>query len=1127
MKPNLLRFIVGLALIATLVITGQSFAADLYVGPGETYTAIQPAVDAAVSGDVVHIAVGTYVEQVLIDGKDLTLEGAGIGATVIESPAALAIFYSTSYDHYPVLGVQGADVHLTGLTIDGAGQGNDNSKFMGADFHNAGGSVVDVAFTRVRNTPFSGAQHGVSLYLYNEDGLARAFDVDGVIVDDFQKTAVVLIAATGTALDLTVSDCDITGAGPTDVTAQNGFQIGGADLVASVTGNTVRDIAWDGPTWTASGAIFDYCTGTFSGNVMDNTQTAMYLTSAPLTITDNEFLIPSVQQIGTGIQVSNSSEGYAKATSADFRLAQPFDAENLAKADGSKALVSHTITGNRFILDPAIVDNAGTYGIFAYNYVSYDDISVTANENTFVGLEIAAIAMDYPPTDGTFVAADFDDNEFFACAMGVYSTIAATASAENCWWGAGDGPGADGGTGHGAQVSLNVDFDPWVTDLVNLVYDPDPLNLNVAAPAGEVVFDYTGGASGRVYGYSIDVVWDPAVATAGAAEFTRPDIGAFATAQPFIAQLLAPGHVRIDAAIGGAVPGVYDGPLFKALFAAVAGVEGGETSFDVTVNTLRDWQNNDLAGLMPDLDLDPEILADITAPVVQDVLVTDITLPSVDWTRDTHGITVSATVIEGDIVTLTCDLTAFGGSVLQMGHATVVGDVYTWTLPGASGMGDGPVTAIVTCTDGQTQIAALSDDIVADNTAPDVLAGLVAAPGHEQVHLGWDDPVADAGSPLQGVVLRADTWGDYPHYTGAFPDGPASSGLGLEVNPAPMFGGVFDWAVAPREVYAFSGFVVDFVGNVSPAGDTARATNYWLGDTDGEGYVTVIPDVHALGDTYGLGYGDVGYNGVCDVGPVEGFMARGIPNPQLDGFEIQFEDLMVFSMNFGTVDPLLSLVPGETPDLVWEQIDALTWVLRLTKSCQGLQGVNLAAELPDGVSCQVAAGAMVMAQDAPTFLKNIDTNGLDAGLAALGQGVSLEGDGVLMRVVTSEPVTGLEVTVMARDNLNNELAVDMPQATAVDDLPRVHSLAQNSPNPFNPATTIVFELPRDEHVRLDVYAVDGRLVRRLVNDQTGAGRHEVTWRGADEHGRRVATGAYFYVLEAGDFRQVRKMMLLK
>ncbi|MEZ4388835.1 MAG: hypothetical protein R3D98_14925 [Candidatus Krumholzibacteriia bacterium] len=730
MKPHLLRLLAGLALIAALVITGQALAADLYVGPGETYATVQSAVDAAVSGDTIHISADTYVEQVLIDGKDLTLRGAGQAATSIESPATLQVFYSTSYDHYPVVGVTNATVHLADLTIDGAGQGNTNYKFMGADFHNAGGSVTDVTFLRVRNTPFSGAQHGVSLYLYNDDAVARAFTAERVTVDDFQKNAMALIAAAGTPLTVNVLDCDITGAGPTTVTAQNGLQVSGPDVVATLTGNTVRDIAWDGPTWTASGALFFDCTGTFSGNLLDHTQTAVYLTASPMTLANNEFLIPAVQQIGTGVQISNASAGYSKAAGGaiDARQAQPVDPEARAPRT-AKALQSYQLTGNTFELDPAIADNAGTYGVFAYNYASYDDMAVTIGQNTFTGLEIAAIAAEYAPTDGVFTAAAYDDNQFNACTMGVYSDIAATATAEQCWWGSPDGPGAVG-TGHGAEVSANVDYDPWVTDLVNLVYLPDPLQLNVANPAGTVVFDYTGGASGRIYGFSVDVVWDPAVATAGAADFTRPDTGLFAAAQPFIAQLIGPGHVRIDAAVGGAQPGTLADPLFKALFTAVAGVEGGGTSFAITVNYLRDLQNNDLFGLMPDLDTAPEILVDVTAPVVQDVLVTDTTLMSTVWTRDTHAVSVAATVLEGAIATLTCDLGPFGGPVLGLGDATVVGNVYTWTLAAASGMGDGPVTATVVCTDSQAQSSPRCPTTSRRTTPPRCSAAMVPTRPH-------------------------------------------------------------------------------------------------------------------------------------------------------------------------------------------------------------------------------------------------------------------------------------------------------------------------------------------------------------------------------------------------------------
>jgi hypothetical protein len=88
-------------------------------------------------------------------------------------------------------------------------------------------------------------------------------------------------------------------------------------------------------------------------------------------------------------------------------------------------------------------------------------------------------------------------------------------------------------------------------------------------------------------------------------------------------------------------------------------------------------------------------------------------------------------------------------------------------------------------------------------------------------------------------------------------------------------------------------------------------------------------------------------------------------------------------------------------------------------------------------------------------------------------------------------------------------------------------LHQNSPNPFNPETTIRFELPSAMRVQLSIFDVHGRLVRKLIDEQRGAGASTAVWNGRDDKGAGVATGLYFYVLEAGGSRYQRKMVLLK
>jgi hypothetical protein len=95
-------------------------------------------------------------------------------------------------------------------------------------------------------------------------------------------------------------------------------------------------------------------------------------------------------------------------------------------------------------------------------------------------------------------------------------------------------------------------------------------------------------------------------------------------------------------------------------------------------------------------------------------------------------------------------------------------------------------------------------------------------------------------------------------------------------------------------------------------------------------------------------------------------------------------------------------------------------------------------------------------------------------------------------------------------------------------LPQAYALGQNVPNPFNPRTTIRYDLPEPARVRLRIFDVAGWLVRTLVdNEAIAAGRKEIVWRGLDDGGRQVAAGVYFYRLDAGEFSETKRMTLVK
>jgi uncharacterized protein (TIGR02145 family) len=94
-------------------------------------------------------------------------------------------------------------------------------------------------------------------------------------------------------------------------------------------------------------------------------------------------------------------------------------------------------------------------------------------------------------------------------------------------------------------------------------------------------------------------------------------------------------------------------------------------------------------------------------------------------------------------------------------------------------------------------------------------------------------------------------------------------------------------------------------------------------------------------------------------------------------------------------------------------------------------------------------------------------------------------------------------------------------------VPNKYSLSQNYPNPFNPSTTIIYEISKLEKVKINIYDIFGRLIKKLVDKQEYSGKHSVTWDGKDNHGKLVSSGNYFYQIISGDFVHAKKMILLK
>ena len=113
-----------------------------------------------------------------------------------------------------------------------------------------------------------------------------------------------------------------------------------------------------------------------------------------------------------------------------------------------------------------------------------------------------------------------------------------------------------------------------------------------------------------------------------------------------------------------------------------------------------------------------------------------------------------------------------------------------------------------------------------------------------------------------------------------------------------------------------------------------------------------------------------------------------------------------------------------------------------------------------------------------------------------------------------------------------EIALNVLKAILPERLPTQTQLLANYPNPFNPETWIPFELGQDAEVTLTIYDVQGQRVRQLRLGIVIAGRYVTTdqavyWDGKTETGERIASGTYFYQIAAGDYSEIRQMVILK
>ena len=330
--------------------------------------------------------------------------------------------------------------------------------------------------------------------------------------------------------------------------------------------------------------------------------------------------------------------------------------------------------------------------------------------------------------------------------------------------------------------------------------------------------------------------------------------------------------------------------------------------------------------------------------------------------------------------------------------------------------------------------------------------------------------------------------------------------------------------VTTRGVYYYEVFAKDGAGKYSATATTnSRATNYWLGDVTGDGYVN-IADWGEFASSYNKSDGDDDYNNECDFGPTDDATSYGIPETDDD---VDTVDNAIFGANYNNVAPLL---PPSQGSLVayfsWVQVSENCWQLELVKPCKALKLVRAFHSEESFAPTGVRAGALLKDQERPYLMHQVDSSVLDVSAVITGPGNCYHGSGVLFEV---ESQGGAKLQRPELELIGPDFKVVEYEwvDSSSSQQPTLKLSASSYPNPFNPITTIEFSVPETGHVEVAIFNVNGRKIAQLVNEHMSAGWHSTTWKGRTESGEATASGVYWYRVSTAGQDVSKKIVLLK
>jgi len=239
----------------------------------DAFDVVQEAINFVADGGIVHILTGTFAEQIRIDKKDVTIDGAGIGQSIIQAvPTGSRETYDITQWNSSVrtidacIGVTDADaVNISGLTVDGLDLGPNN--FYGIHYFDATGSVTNCQIENIIWSASPSQSRIVSLAATHSVGESMTIDFSNNVIPNFQKGGILIM---GPGVTCTLDNNTVDGAINPDL-APNGIQVSYGST-GTLNGNIVTGVGYSGDDWAGTGILLFECEnvtvtgGTVTGN---------------------------------------------------------------------------------------------------------------------------------------------------------------------------------------------------------------------------------------------------------------------------------------------------------------------------------------------------------------------------------------------------------------------------------------------------------------------------------------------------------------------------------------------------------------------------------------------------------------------------------------------------------------------------------------------------------------------------------------------------------------------------------------------------------------------------------------------------------------------------------------------